>query len=262
MSANMFRIAKVHVENKEEIYYHRTLLRIFYNTDTEGLQEAQFILHLHLKILSWINNRNHRFPNYIDELSTQYDRCQVCKSNVTLNKFIITDDEEEEQTVTIYNDLLGEQRGAGRIDTLGNLDFVCHACISCRELVGRGIGQTHISINSYNVESVDDEVVNVITVSLLQHPQKQYFVTHLGILNRICLIESSLDDEDEDYEMKRFHETEEQKYSYYVDGFDNFGDKPYFIEKKIVHQYFTMRQIKHEAETDFVSVLKPAYILK
>ena len=266
MSATMFEIAKVRFEDIEEIYHHKSMLNLFKLGGEQARTDALFILHLHEKILSWINNRNHRFPNYIDELATEYDRCQVCQSNVDLNRFMITDDDgdEEDTTVPLHNVSFDRTHNWGRrIDTIGNLENVCHACLSCSDLVSddnEGVTHYHISINSHNVEGVGIVFVNEITVSAEQHPQKQYFITHLGIYNRICLIESSLDDDDEI--KTKFHETEEQKYSYYVDGFDNFGDTPYFIEKKFVHQYFTMRQIKNEAETDFVNVFNPSYILK
>jgi hypothetical protein len=259
MSAAMFETAKCRFEDEDEIYKAIREVDWLKHSDKKTRDDIKFIFRLHIQILSWIKNRNKRFPKYEEEDDTQYNRCQVCQSNVYENRFVITDDDgdEREPTVWLHNEGLRE-----KIDTLGNLDIVCYACLSCRELVrddNIGVTHQHISINSANVENEDDEDWERMVVCVTQHAQKQYFVTHLGIYNRICLIESSLDDDDG---LKRFSEPELEPNTYYVDGFDDFGDTPYYIEKKFVHQYFTMRQLKNEAETDFVNVFNPAYVLK
>ena len=132
-------------------------------------------------------------------------------------------------------------------------------------------------------------------VNLLRHAWRNFFITTHGIRDRNMKIMNVIDtyfgaddtamcswyDEDTDPDkdaydadvldakyweiwkktLEGFKVTDRYKHSYLITC-DGRGGEPVIIEKKFVHHYLTLHQLLKEAETDFVNVFIPTYILK
>ena len=150
--------------------------------------------------------------------------------------------------------------------------------------------ETHFNMTYYE-ENYD--IGREMYVNLPRHARANFFITTRGIRDRNMTIMNVIDtyfgaddtardswyDEDTDTDkddcddldakywkiwkktLEGFNIRDRYKHSYLITDDGNDGE-PQLIEKKFVHHYLTLHQLLKEAETDFVNVFNPAYILK